>query len=717
MFSLLDQVSRPAAGPGLYPMSGSVFPVYRLEESKPRSGRAKPGHVLVQALTFLSALLYLTLPSQTVRAQDRAMTDQQSPLKSLTLEQLGNVEVTTVSKEPEAVWKTPAAIYVITQEDIQRSGASNIPEALRLAPGVEVARITTGEYAIGIRGFNSRLSRSVLVLIDGRTVYTTFTAGTYWETQDTLIQDIDRIEIIRGPGGTIWGPNAVNGVINIITKNTKDTQGILGTGTAGNIEKVLGNTRFGSGTAGGLTYRVYAKGFDWAPQHHQDGDNYDDWDSAQGGFRMDWSGGGRDTYRLQGDLYRQAFGERVTATTYNPPGSSVISGDATLYGGNILWDWRRAQGEGRDFELAAYYDHTTRNELNFGDIRNTANIDFLDRFPFLRQEISWGLTLRVSHGNEVEVDSGLTFVPPQRTDRLYQAFVQDEFSLIKNRLSAVAGTKVLKTNYTGVLAEPSVRLLFTPTGTQTFWAAYTHALRTPADVERDFNLSGFIGYAPNGLPYFARFNANPSFRSEQLNGYELGYRSLAGSNFFLDLSGFYNHYGDLFSEDLLGPPYIETNPPPTHLLLPAQFGNGLVASTTGVEVAPEWRPQPWWRLGGSYSFLEMHVKKGTNSLDIGSAPTVQGSSPQNQFFIQNGFDLTKSVSADLQARYVSALPGIQVPSYWTGGATVQWTASRHVRFRAVGENLLQPHHVEFVYDPGSPTGIRRGFYGQVIFQK
>jgi len=641
---------------------------------------------------------------------------QHNQLKTLTLEQLGNIEVTTVSKEPEEVWKTPAAIYVITQEDIRRSGALNIPEALRLAPGVEVARISSGEYAIGIRGFNSRLSRSVLVLIDGRTVYTTFTAGTYWETQDTFIEDVDRIEVIRGPGGTIWGPNAVNGVINIITKDSTETQGMLGAAGGGNVEQVFGDARYGSGNGKGLTYRAYVKGFGVTPQRHSDGDNYDDWHGGQGGFRVDWNANGRDTYRLQGDVYGQGLGERVITTTYDPPANTDISGDASLYGGNILWNWRRVQGDGRDIQLAAYYAHDTRNELNFGDIRNTANVDFVDRFRLPGQEVSWGGTLRFSHGTEVEVVSGLTFTPAQRTDQLYQGFVQDEISVVKDRLSLVAGTKVLKTNYIGVLAEPSIRLLYTPTSTQTLWAAFTHALRTPADVERDFNLSSFLGNA-EGLPVFARFSANPNFKSEQLNGYEAGYRALAGAKFYVDIASFYNHYGDLFSEDLVGSPYVETDPSPPHILYPAQFGNGLVASTTGGEFAPEWRPEPWWRLRGSYSFLDMHVKKATNSKDIGSAPGVQGSSPEHQVFIQSGFDLPKSVNLDMQVRYVSALPGIKVSSYWTGNTTVQWAVNHHIRLTAEGRNLFQPHHVEFVYDPGPAVGIRRSFFGEITFSK
>lgn len=636
-------------------------------------------------------------------------------LKTMSLEQLGSIEVTTVSRAPEEVWKTPAAIFVITQDDIRRSGATNIPEALRLAPGVEVARITSGEYAIGIRGFNSRLSRSVLVLIDGRTVYTSFTAGTYWETQDTFLDDVDRIEVIRGPGGTIWGPNAVNGVINIITKNAKETQGVAGTLAGGNSEQIFGGVRYGAGNGKGLAWRVYGKGFGWAPQYHADGNNYDDWHSGQAGFRMDSDGKGHGAWRLQGDVYGQDLGERVTDSTYSPPANYDKSGDGSLYGGNLLWSWRRVQSEGRDLEVDAYYAHDTRNELNFGDIRNTVDVDIVGRLPVGRQVISWGGTARASHGSEVEVVSGLTFTPSRRTDQLYQGFVQDEIPVVENRLSLTAGTKVLKTNYTGALAEPSVRLLYTPSATQTLWVAYTHAVRTPADAERDFNLSSYLGPGPGGLPLFARFSANPNFRSEQLNGYELGYRTALGSKVYVDVTGFYNHYGDLFSEDLLGPAVVETNPAPTHVLIPAEFGNGLVATTSGGEVAPEWRPEPWWRVGGSYSLLEMHVKKGTNSRDIGSAPIVQGSSPTHQALIQNGFDLPDHLSVDTQARYVSALPGIQVESYWTGNATVAWAMSRHLQLTAAAQNLFQPHHVEFSYDPGPAVGIRRSVYGQIVW--
>lgn len=719
MFSLLAQASRllsrsahllvasssPSRKPGLRP-------AYSESETQTLDPLSLAGLAKVAALATLVAIL-----STACGAQAPVADPQENPLKSMSLQDLGNVEVTTVSKEPESVWNTPAAIYVITHDDIVRSGATDIPEALRLAPGVEVARVTTGEYAIGIRGFNSRLSRSVLVLIDGRTVYTTFTAGTYWETQDTLLEDIERIEVIRGPGGTIWGPNAVNGVINIITKNTRDTQGLLAEGGGGSVQPFVGDVRYGAGNAKGFTYRAFAKGFIWSPEYHSDGNNYDDWHGAQGGFRADWTSTARDSFRLQGDLYRQKLGQRVSASTYNPPASFDLNGEAPLYGGNILWTWRRVQGNRRDLQLAAYYAHDTRKELNFGDVRNTVNVDFVDRLPLRRQDLTLGFTVRASHGNEAEIYSGLTFTPSQRTDWLGQAFVQDEISIAKDRLAIVLGTKILKTNYTGVLAEPGLRLLYTPRPTQTVWAAYTHAVRTPADVERDFNLSSYLGNAADGLPIFARFQANRKFRSEQLNGYELGYRGSAGHTFYLDVATFFNHYGDLFSEDLVQGLHLETDPAPSHYQIVAQFGNGLVATSGGVEIGPEWRPKAWWHLRGSYSFLDMHVKKAANSSDIGSSRSVQGSSPGHQAVLRSGFDIPGSVNLDLAARYVAALPALKVPPYWTGDVTVAWSATHHVRFTAAGQNLLQPHHLEFVYDPGNPVGIRRGFVGQITFSK
>lgn len=652
--------------------------------------------------------------------------ESDNPVKKLSLEQLGNIEVTTASKEPEEVRKTPAAIYVITHDDIERSGATTLPEALRLAPGVEVARIDGNKWAVGIRGFGSRLSRSVLVLIDGRNVYTTLLSGTYWEVQNMVMDDIDRIEVIRGPGGTIWGPNAINGVINVITRSSKDTLGSAISAGGGNVEQGFANMRYGAGNGRNMTYRVYTTAFNRSPEFHFDGTHFDGWQAGQAGFRMDWAKNEHSTFTLQGDIYDEAAGESVQATSYTPPFSFIANGDARLSGGNIMGRWEKKTDDGKDYQLQAYYDRTNRHEPNFGDIRDTFDVDFLERIPLPgRQRVLLGAGARFSRGDELEVVTGLTFDPAQRTDQLLTAFLQDEIELVPHRLAFIAGTKFLHTNYSGLELEPSFRMLWTPTDKQTVWTAFTRAVRTPADVERDFFLSGFVGTGPGGIPFFARFNANPNFKPEILKSYEAGYRNLVKRNIYLDVTAFFNQYNNLFSEEITGPPFLESTPPPLadnipappHLLLPAQFGNGLIGTTSGVEIAPEWRPTSFWRLRGSYSFLEMHIKKPAGSLDIGTGPAIQGSSPQHQVFLQSGFDLSKSLTLDILYRFVSRLPAQNVEAYSTADATFGWRVSQHIRLSVVGQNLVQPHQVEFLGDPSGLVGIKRSVYGKIAWTR
>lgn len=675
-------------------------------------------------LTFL--LLSLGLSGYPASAQSPQNDQSNEPLKQLSLEELGNIEVTTASKEPVEVWQTPAAIYVITQDDIRRSGATTIPDALRIAPGVEVAQIDANKWAVGIRGFGSRLSRSVLVMIDGRTVYTTLFAGTYWEVQNVMMDDIDRIEVIRGPGGTVWGPNAVNGIINIITKSSKDTQGTLASAGGGNVEQGFFNSRYGSSTSSkNFTYRLYGMGFNRGPEDNTAGPDFDGWRNIQGGFRTDWAKTDRDNYTLQGDLYDESAGESVSATMYTPPFSQIVNAAAQLSGGNLMWRWKRTISASDDIQVQAYYDRTSRYEPNLEDLRNTYDVEYTQRHgvPW-RQELTWGSIVRESRGYDPEVVSGLVFVPDRRTDQLYDLFLQDEIGLIANRLSLTAGTQLLKTNYTGAEFEPTVRLLYTPSTTQSLWAAFSHAVRTPADVERDFNLLGLVSDTPGSLPYLARFNANPNFAPEQLNGYELGYRVLVGKNVYLDVASFYNHYHDLFSEEFEGLPFVENQPPynidetvPTHLLLPAQFRNGLRGDTKGVEIAPEWQATKFWRLQGSYSFLHMSLEKAPGSLDVGTAPIIEGSSPQHQVMVQSYFDILKNVTFDIDFRYISALPAEVVPAYSTANVHASWRVTPFVTLSAVGDNLFQPDHAESSGDPAGIVLIRRSAYGKITFTR
>src|SRR5712692_2005692 len=641
--------------------------------------------------------------------------DQNPPdnLKQLSLEQLGKIEVTTASKEPVQATRTPAAIYVITQEDIRRSGASSIPEVLRLVPAVEVARIDSGKWSIGVRGFGSRLSRSVLVLIDGRTVYTPLFAGVYWEVQDTLLEDIERIEIIRGPGGTIWGANAVNGVINIITKSSKDTQGTLLSAGGGSIDQDSVGFRHGGGKGKDFNYRVFGKAFTRAPEFHPDGKEFDRWRMAQTGFRTDWELHTRDTLTLQGDLYNSDDGERVAIATYSPPSTIIVEQSAELSGGNLVGRWRRVLSAGSDIQLQTYYDRTNRREASFGESRDTFDIDFIHHLTPWRQNFLWGLGARISSGNVTTVVPTILFIPNHQTDKLFNAFLQDDIPLVGNQLSLTVGAKLLHNIYTGFEIQPSARLLWTPNSSQSVWAAVTRAVRTPSRVEENDLLTGLLTANP---PTFLRLVGDGKFSSEHLVGYEAGYRNLVKPRFYVDIAAFYNNYDDLLSIEP-GTPFAETSPPPLHFVVPLFLRNGLLGTTYGLEIAPDWTPTPWWRLRGSYSFLHIDLARKAGSLDSSTSASTEGSSPQHQLVIQSSLDLSKKLELDQTFRYVSALPSQGVRAYATGDVRFSWRFASDFELSLVGRNLLQPRHAESAGDPGPLVGIKRSIYGKITWRR
>ncbi|HEU5023052.1 MAG TPA: TonB-dependent receptor [Bryobacteraceae bacterium] len=645
-------------------------------------------------------------------------------LKKLSLEELAQIEVTTPSKAPVSAFDSPSAVFVITGEDIRRSGATSIPEALRLAPGVEVARIDANHWSIGIRGFGTRLTRSVLVLIDGRTVFTPLFDGTYWEVQDTLLEDVDRIEVVRGPGATVWGPNAVNGVINVVTKSAGETHGTFVSLGGGNEEQGFLNARYGGGNGKNFNYRFYGKAFTRDAELHPDNAYFDDWRSIQGGFRMDWSDTGRGAFTLQGDIYREEAGERVQAGAYTPPYQYNIDDNEFLSGGNILARWQRSLSQRNDVQVQFYYDRTNRHEPNLGELRNTFDVDFLQNVQLGRHKVSWGLGARFEPVRDIQVVTGLTFLPAERADYLLTAFLQDEIQLVRDRLTLTLGAKALHTNFThGIGYEPSIRLAWTPDAKQTVWAAFTHALRTPSDVEENFYLSGLVGILPDGTPWLGRFNANSNFATEQMNGYELGYRRLFGKHVLTDISSYFNHYHNLFDQEITGGIFFEdgapgvTGPVVPHIMLPLQFGNGLLAYTKGIEVSPEWRPTASWRLRGSYSYLHMNVYKAPDSADIGTAAGIQGASPEHQVYIQSELDVSKKIQLDLTWRHVSRLLAGPVPAYSTADARIGWRFTPGLELSIAGRNLLQPSHIEDAGDPGPLVGIERSGYAQLTWRR
>jgi iron complex outermembrane recepter protein len=665
-----------------------------------------------QTYAVIFVTICLTVSRQWICAEDPQTSQKPSlDLNQLSLEQLGDVKVTTASKEPEQVWQTPAAIYVITQEDIRRSGATSIPEILRLAPGVEVARIDSDHWAIGVRGFGGEFSKSLLVLIDGRSVYSPLFAGVYWQVQDTLLEDIDRIEVIRGPGGTIWGANAVNGIINIITKNSKDTHGTLSPWGTGNIDQGIGGARFGAENGKGFNYRLYGKGFIRGHEFHPDGVNFDDWRMGQVGFRTDWSNNSGDTFNVQGDMYKGLDGERVEVSFYSPPSASIINYPPhSTSGGNMIGSWRHQFSEHSDIESRGYFDRTSRFSPQLDETRNTYDLDLLYHFAAgERQDALLGVGARWSHDDITNIFPTLTFMPPQETDSIYSWFIQDQIGIIPKSLSLILGSKFEHNNRSGFEVQPNGRLMWTPTSHQTLWAAVTRAVRTPSRLDQDLQLTDFLVATP---PIFLRVVGSRSFRSEHLVGSEVGYRALINRELYLDLSLFRNDYNDLYGYGP-GSEYLETSPSPAHLILQEPLANALKGDTSGGEIAPAWKPADWFQLKGSYSYLHLYVHDKPGFTDNQNTVSDNGSSPHQQAVLQALFNAPGGFEFDATYRFVSSLPAQKVSNYNTGDVRFGWRSPRSWEMSVVGRNLMQPHHAEFGSDVDTIVGIKREVFGTI----
>jgi len=640
-----------------------------------------------------------------------------NPLKQLSLAELGNVEVTSVSKEPEQVWRTAAAIFVLTQEDIRRSAATNVPEALRLAPGVEVAQADSNHWSISIRGFAGQFSKSLLVLIDGRSVYTPLFSGVYWDVQNLMLEDVERIEVIRGPGGTIWGANAVNGVINIITKSAKATQGVLATAGGGNVDQGTGAARYGGTVGGDFSYRIYGMGFVRGPEFHSDGDGFDDWRIGQMGFRTDWTKGERDSFTVQGDIYRGETGERVDLASFAPPAELTPDDRAYVSGGNVVARWQHESGAGSDTQIQLYFDRTIFQDLELGETRNTIDFDYVHHErPHKGHKFTWGGGARVSPSNFIQTSPGVNFLPNKQTDTIYSGFVQDEFSFFHDQFVLTAGTKLEHNNFSGFEYQPSARLLWAPTNHESFWLAVTRAVRTPSRLDQDVLFSIFIENTPSGPVYF-NIAGDPGFAAERLVGYEAGYRTTISRRVYLDIAAFYNNYSDLQGYGPLSLVAAST-PAPPHAVILVPYANVIEGNTAGAEIAPDYKITGWWQLRGSYSFLHMGLRDAPGFTDVGNLlSSYEGSSPRHVVVFQSQFNLPKRFELDETFRYSSALPAQLVKGYESADIRLGWHVAEHLEFSVVGQNLLQPSHVEFGGDPGPLVGIKRGAYAKLVWRK
>jgi iron complex outermembrane receptor protein len=667
---------------------------------------------------FLLGLLGVFL-AVTVSAQ----TSQNLPdVTAITLEDLMNLQVTSVSKRAQKLADAAAAIFVITQDDIRRSGASSIPEALRMVPGLQVARIDENKWAIGSRGFNGRFDNKLLVLIDGRSVYTPLFSGVYWNVQDVLLENVDRIEVIRGPGATLWGANAVDGVINIITKPAKLTQGAMVTVEGGTEERTAEGAQYGGKIGENVFYRAYTKYSDWAPALGATGTNASDgWHTVRGGFRMDSTPTRVDSLTVQGDLYRTNYGETLTVPTLTAPYSNTFPNDGNYSGGNILGHWNHAFSRSST-SLQMYYDNTrTVDNSVFTDHEAVYDIDFQhDLHIGESHELVWGLGYR-SIQDSNSSSATVSLQPNHSGLNQFSAFVQDEVSLFDRRLRVTLGSKFEHNDFTGFEVEPNVRFVGIVSKNQSVWAAISRAVRTPALTEEGLRLNEAVvppGTAPfnSPLPVVEAIFGSKQFKSEDLLAYELGYRVQATNTFSADIATFYNSYTNLRSAEP-GTPFVDANPLPTDVVVPFTASNKMSGGTYGAELFTDWKVLPKWRLMGSYSYLQMNIRKNPDSLDP-TPDNPDGASPRHQWYVRSSLDLPKHLEQDVTLRYIDRLPSLNIPSYYSLDANLGWRPISNLALSVGGQNLLNHQHVEFIpeFINTMPTMVKRTFRATITWR-
>lgn len=642
-------------------------------------------------------------------------------LGSLSLEQLANLTITSVSRHREKLADAAASVYVITADDIRRSGVTSIAEALRLAPGVEVSRVGAHSWSISIRGFNSNLSNKLLVLIDGRSVYSPLYAGVFWDVQDTLLNDIERIEVISGPGGTLWGTNAVNGVINIITRSSRNTLGGYAEVGAGNEESGFGGFRYGGRLGKDATVRAYAKYFNRDSSRSAGGGNArDDWSMGQGGFRLDWDPGRRDKLTVQGDVYKGGEDGLYNSpfalgTMPGPP----IPGTSDVLGGNVLGHWTRQLGTDSDLNVRIYFDHTERDIPGlYTEGRNTFDLDMQHHFhPWPRHDIVWGGAFRVT-GDHLDNSAYAAFIPDNRVDKTFSAFVQDKLDLWRQKLFLTLGSKFGHNDYTGFEIQPNLRLTWLASEHQTLWAAVSRAVRIPSRLDADLDLTVPVASLPLGggvfVPLYAMVRGSHQFKSERLVAFEGGYRAQPIDILSFDVSFFYNRYDRLETQELGTPEFIGTFPSIQYIVLPYSLANGMKGESYGATIVADWRPLPRWRLEFQYAYFDLQLHNRAGSNDQG-AQAVEGNSPENQFSMHSYLDLSHNLSLFTSVRHVDNLPNIGIPSYTAVDASLRWQPMNRLQLAITGRNLTDRHHVEFG-SGGVGNLIERSVYGTLTWQ-
>ncbi|THB78292.1 MAG: TonB-dependent receptor [Desulfobacteraceae bacterium] len=643
-------------------------------------------------------------------------------LTELSLEELMNIKVTSVGKKEQKLSDSAAAIFVITNEEIRRSGATSIPDALRMVPGMNVARIDANKWAVNSRAFNGRFSAQLLVMIDGRSVYTPTFSGVYWEVNDLLLEDVDRIEVIRGPGATLWGANAVNGVINIITKSAKDTQGGFASAGTGTAETAMAGVRYGWAAGSDTHLRIYAKHDQRDEFESVSGqDANDDWGVTRAGFRMDSNMTDRDSMTLQGDLYSGDIHQNLYLAdlTASPTFMNTFAVETSVSGGNLLSRWKRTLQSNSDLTLQVYYDTSERTEDFINETRHNIDIDFQHRFTARDvHDIIWGLRYRFSQDDFSDPDTVNTNVadiyPDSQTDHLYSGFIQDDISFLDNRLHLTLGTKFEHNDYSGFEVQPSVRVMWAPNPSHRLWGAVSRAIRTPSRGESSavvtylaFN-SGAIGSPfPAGLPVKVDLIGNDDFEPEELIAYELGYRFIPGSRFSLDATMFCHDYDQLRTGRLVFDPVsLKQN------LILENNSSGYVY---GAELAMSYRFTDNFKMDLAYAFTDDDLEEQRTDSIV-----------NHQVSLRNSLNLSQDVMLDVWLRYVddivvadllSSTGWSQVDDYLTMDIRLSWKMMKGLELSLVGQNLLQDSHLEFIPEGFNlPVEVPRSVYAMINYR-
>jgi iron complex outermembrane receptor protein len=692
--------------------------------------RAAAGHFRVRKkiMARLTALVLLAIPArarQQPPSQQQAQTQQQD-LTTLSIEDLMNITVTSVSKKEQTLSRTAAAIFVITAEDIRRSGATSIPDVLRIVPGLDVAQINGSTWAISARGFNQQFSNKLLVMIDGRVVYTSTFAGVFWDTiSDFPLEDIARIEVIRGPGGTIWGANAVDGVINILTKKASETRGGMVVAEGGNINQEGGLVQYGGELKQGTDYRVDAKYFNNTNLFSLDGQNgADGWHQLRGGFRMDSALSPKDSWMVEGDIATGREGELgFVLPSITSPGFVAESEEINIANGSLESVWNHTYSARSDTSLQISFDRHKRDDPQNPETRDTLDLGFQHHIAVGgRQDVVWGLGYRYT--TDLILGSlTVAMNPASSAHQVFDGFFQDEIALVPDRLYLTGGMKLEHNDYTGFEVMPSGRLAWEPDAHNMFWLAVSRALRAPSRNDTNLVLNiGDVGVGPGGVPELLRLYGNPQYQDERLIAYELGYRTAVSSRLSIDLAAYYNDYNNLQTTEP-GTPFAESTPAPAHLVIPLTYENLMYGETHGIEIAANWKVADRWTLAPGYAFEQLHMHTDPSSADTQTGLFVEGAAPRNSAQIRSHFDLSKNVTFDAAAYAVSRLidqgptSNVTIPAYTRLDAELTWKPWERVSFSLVGQNLLKNRHLEFEDVNGAlqSSQIRRGGYAKVAW--